>query len=533
MTFTSARKNGAGLKQGAAGGRVASMWFGTGLLPRFRGNPDRKLRAGRVWGHVLQSLRTKGLIAFVALMVYIALVGTLVAYQRDRLHHMVEQQEMLSRVDAALARVTIALTYSLIHEDEADTLKSHLTLDNIDSDMKAIQVGLQGLRERYPGMATRIAGLNGDIDALRAASSHVRLVDSHEKLHDIAHDLEDITRGVSEDYRALSEHFRTSYDSITLISLSLGLIGAVVFGSVVASFFSRLVWDIRKLQARAREVATGYRGQPIEVTRRDELGSLMEAVNRMQAALAEREKQIEISRQRHFHHEKMATVGSLAAAVAHEINNPIAAITGIAQSINVTKQSNHCPQALCRPEMILEHTRRIAQITRQVAELTVLQSPEPALLDLNGLVQNTSTFVSYDRRFHRVNLVLELDRNLPAVRTVADHVTQVLMNLLINAADALEGAIDRKPTIRVATRAGDNEVLIAVSDNGHGMDHAVLSQVFQESFTTKPLGKGRGLGLFLCKTLIEENGGRIELESAPDAGTTARIHLPLQHTTGA
>lgn len=510
------------------------MWFGTSLASSF--SPDGDRRAPGARGGARHSLRTGGLIAFVALMVYLALVGALVAYQRDKLRGMVEQQETLSSIEGALARLNIAISYSNVHQNDPDALKMHPTLGSIDPDMKAIQVAVRGLKERYPEMATQIARLNGDIDAIRATGGHLRLIDSHEKLHDLTHELEDITRGVREDYRSLSQHFRATYDSITLISLILGLFSAVVFGSVVASFFSRLVWDIRKLQARAAEVATGYRGQPIEVTRDDELGSLMQAVNRMQAELGEREKQIEISRQQRFHQEKMEAIGSFASAIAHEISNPIAAIMGITQCMKDAKASYACKTGemdFCRPELILDQTKRIAAITRQIAELTSPQSPEPALLDLNGLVQNTGTFVGYDRRFYRIDLALDLDHDLPAVRAVADHVTQVMLNLLINAADAVEGVDGRKPAIRVATRAADGEIQITVTDNGHGMTQEVLSQVFQESFTTKPPGKGRGLGLFLCKTLIEEDGGRIELESTPDVGTTARIRLPLQCNAGA
>ena len=537
MTSADETKNGPWLTKVLPRMVCPRMRLGSDFVSQFSDSPGGDQGAGGAWSGVRQSLRTKGIIAFVALIVYVALVGMLVAYQRDNLRGMVEQQETLSGVEAALARLNTALIYSVLHQNDAtETLKLHPTLGSIDPDMKAIQVGLRELSEHYPELATRIAGLNGNIDAVRATGGHVRLVDSHETLHNAAHDLEDITRSVREDYRLLSEHFRTSYDSITLTSLILGLIGAVVFGSIVASFFSRLVWDIRKLRARAMQVATGYRGQSIKVTRHDELGSLMEAVNRMQTELAERERQIEISRQRRFHHEKMEAIGSLASAIAHEISNPMAAIMGVAQRMSDVKQSHACPNGemdYCRPELILEHTKRVAAITRQIAELTAPQSPEPALLDLNGLVRNTSNFVSYDRRFHRIDLVLELDHNLPAVRAVSDHVTQVLMNLLINAADALDGVNDRKPTIRLATSAADEEILITVSDNGHGMTQAVLSQVFQESFTTKSPGKGLGLGLFLCKTLIEEVGGRIQLESTPNVGTTARIHLPLQHETGA
>ncbi len=512
------------------------MRLGTDLGSNFSNSPDSDRWPIWAWGGERKSLRTKGLIAFIALIVYLALVGALMVYQRDKLRGMVEQQEQLSRIEAALARVNIAISYSVLHQNDPDALKSHPPLGSIASDVKTIQAGLWGLKDRYPEMATLIAGLDQEIGWIRAAGADRSLIDTHGELHDVAHDLEKITRAVRADYRSLSEHFRTSYDWITLTSLILALTGAVVFGSIVASFFSRLVWDIRKLQARAKQVASGYRGEPIEVTRDDELASLMEAVNRMQAELREREKQLEISRQRRFHQEKMEAIGSLASAVAHEINNPLSAIMGVAERMSHVKQSSACPISEmdhCRPELILEHTKRISAITHQLAELSAPHSPEPALLDLNGLVQNTINFVTYDKRFRGIDLVLGLDRDLPAVRAVADHLTQVLMNLLINGADALEDVRDRKPTIRVATCARDSEILLTVSDNGHGMDHAVLSRVFEESFTTKPPGKGRGLGLFLCKALIEENGGRIELESRPDLGTTARVRLPLLNRTGA
>ena len=102
------------------------------------------------------------------------------------------------------------------------------------------------------------------------------------------------------------------------------------------------------------------------------------------------------------------------------------------------------------------------------------------------------------------------------------------MNLLINAADSMEGIKARKPTISVSTRAADGEFMLSVTDNGVGMAPAVLSQAFEESFSTKPAEKGRGIGLFLCKTLIEQNGGRIQLESKPGVGTTAQFFLPFR-----
>jgi signal transduction histidine kinase len=313
---------------------------------------------------------------------------------------------------------------------------------------------------------------------------------------------------------------------MSVIAVITGLLGAVFFGAVMTLFLTRLAWDIRKLAARALDIVSGYRGPAVEVTRQDEVGDLMEAVNRMQSVLRHWEQQVEISREQRFHKEKMAAIGSLAAAVAHEINNPIAAIAGIAQSLKETGRKVNTSDAGADPyDMILEQSKRITAISRQIAELTAPHPPEHELLDLNSLVRNTCSFIGYDKRFRRIELVLDLDTQIPAIDVVADHVTQVLMNLLINAADALEDPTERKPTIRVATQAAEGELLVTVTDNGKGMDSAVLARAFEESFTTKPPDKGRGLGLFLCKSLIEGGGNRIELESTPGAGTTARLRL--------
>jgi signal transduction histidine kinase len=259
----------------------------------------------------------------------------------------------------------------------------------------------------------------------------------------------------------------------------------------------------------------------------------MQSVNQMQAGLLDRERQQEISRQQLFHREKMAAVGALAAAVAHEVNNPINAISGIAQYTLEAMQSNRNPDSETLREnarMTIRQTERIGGIMRQLADLSAPHSQEPELLNLNDLAQATCSFIRYDRRFRAVALDLDLDHGIPAVRAVSDHLTQVLMNLLINASDAMEGVVDRKPAVHVSTRAIDGEVVLSVSDNGHGMEAAIMSRAFDQSFTTKPAGKGRGIGLYLCKGLIEEAGGRIELHSTPGAGTTVLIRIPPNKT---
>jgi two-component system NtrC family sensor kinase len=225
----------------------------------------------------------------------------------------------------------------------------------------------------------------------------------------------------------------------------------------------------------------------------------------------------------------MAAVGSLAAAVAHEINNPLAAIVGVAESlVNERNQGSHAARRADQQiDLILDQARRVMTITRQIGEFSLQRPLEPALIDVNTLVRSTCNFISFDKRFRGIVLKQDLADGLPAPLVVSDHVVQVLMNLLINAADALEGREGLAPAIRVETRLAGRAVVLAVTDNGPGIASENLVRIFETHFTTKPPGRGSGLGLSLCRSLMQQDGGEIEVKSAVGQGTTVRVMLPV------
>jgi signal transduction histidine kinase len=166
-------------------------------------------------------------------------------------------------------------------------------------------------------------------------------------------------------------------------------------------------------------------------------------------------------------------------------------------------------------------------ITRQIGEFSLQRPLVPAFVDLNSLIRSTCTFISFDKRFRGVTLEQELAMDLPAVYVVSDHFVQVLMNLLINAVDALEAKMDRRPVICVASAISGSSVVVTVADNGPGIASQDISRVFDPHFTTKPPGRGSGLGLSLCRSLVEQDGGTIAIDSEYGQGTTARITLPV------
>lgn len=481
------------------------------------------------------SLRAKGIAAFFAAVAYLIVIGVVISSGSHRLLLMVEELDTLHRHEEMLVQANISVARAILTVN--DTYFSDQpagTVEAVEQAMAAAQASLQGPRMKFPELAGNIAALQTTTQHFRQAPSRADLAVIRSGLHDLVGVLDSITRQEREKKQKLLGSYRIAHDALTLEIVVLAALGVVVLGGISALFFSRLAWDIGKLEERAMDIVMGYRGAPLDLTRGDEVGGLMDALNNMQTELREREKQLELSRQQRFHQEKMAAVGSLAAALAHEINNPIAAIAGIAESIHHVRHSHHCPNQgiVCQPELILEQARRVAGITRQISEFTAPHSPDPALLDLNALVRSTCNFVSYDRRFNRIELKSELDPQLPAINSVGDHLTQVLMNLLINSADAMDG-LDREATILVSTRAHGRDVILMVVDNGTGMSAETRLRAFEEFYTTKPVGRGSGLGLALCKNLIESHGGSIRIDSEPGMGTTVTVRLPVDETAKA
>ena len=486
-------------------------------------------------GRLRVTLRGKWAFAFAAAVLYLIAVGFLAARQHQHFLATIHELEAIHSVEERLTKVNASVAYAILDLQELyHSRNPAAAYPRLVLSLEAILAGLQQLNAAYPTVQPGITSLEVRIDARREDSSAPALLELRTELYELVERLDGITRGVRERRAYLSRSYRLIYDEVMMTSIIGGLVGILLFGGVITLFLTRLTWDIGKLEARALSIVKGYRGEALPLTRHDEIGRLMQSVNGMQTALRVREQQLEVTRQQRFHHEKMAAIGSLASAVGHEINNPISAIQGVAQSMQVAQMNGDCPGAAqCRPELILEQTRRIAQITRQLSEITAPPSPEPQLLDLNALLRKVCSFVRYDRRMRNVELAVELDSQLPAVRCIGDHVTQIVMNVLLNAADATEGITGRKPRVSVRTAAAEKEVHIVIADNGCGMDPTTAARAFDEAFTTKPAGKGSGLGLFISKSLIEQCGGRICLNSEQGRGTEISVSLPLgQKSTG-
>lgn len=477
-----------------------------------------------------RSLRGKGWLFTLLLAAYFAMVSLVVAFERQTMQDSVRLLEALNAREEQLVGLNYAVSRTVISVNEnyfapdVEASGKMLALE-----IEALLPGLGRLQESYPGLGAFRLGLERIVIELVAEPTRATIADLRATMHRLVLELDVVTADVGAEKIKFAERYHSAFERLTREWLLFGFAALLISAGVFKIFFRGLAVDIDRVRQHATRVLRGEPSEKLLHRRRDELGQLMDAVNSMQEELARRENEIELSRQQSFHKEKMAAVGSLAAAVAHEINNPLSAIVGVAQAMNHECQTTHCGLygADCHPEMILEQARRVMHITRQISEFSVPQSPEPELNDLNNLLRSTANFVKFDRRFRRVEVVLELDSNLPAVVIVADHIVQVAINLLINAADALHHLEGRSPVIHVRTSQEDGFVVARIADNGSGIPPEVMPRVFEERFTTKGPGHGSGLGLALCRSLVEKAGGTIEIRSELGVGTEVELRLPV------
>lgn len=489
------------------------------------GPSDRE--SGGEWG---TSFAQKGSRFLGGLVIYLILATGIIGWERELLFEAVNQLEAVHTQEEQQLALNFAVSHAIL------TVNEHYFADDLAASARLLNLEIEGVVSKLVRIDGDSGSLRGHISNLNRSNAQLQrdpsrttIADLREEFHQLVLRLDSMTSGIRGQKAAVLSGYRDVFRRLTAELFALMIIGVAIAGWVSSIFFRQLSRDIGLVKVRAGEIVRGYRGAPLAVTRQDELGVLMAAVNAMEAELRARDSQLELGRQQHFHTEKMAAVGSLAAAVAHEINNPLAAIVGLAENlVNERKHGRYTGRAADQQiDLILEQARRVMTITRQIGEFSLQRPLVPTFIDLNTLVKSTCTFISFDKRFRGITLKQELADDLPALFVVSDHIVQVLMNVLINAADALEGREECAPSILLETRREGCSVILRVSDNGPGIAAENLGRVFEAHFTTKPPGRGSGLGLSLCRSLVQQDGGDIQLSSVCGEGAMVRIVLPV------
>jgi signal transduction histidine kinase len=412
-------------------------------------------------------LTVKGLVACLVLVAY---AGAMAAYvmlqrqERERDHAALDQlqakEESLKRAALAVSNALLALRQVTLGDDPAAAAQAAAPFA-----LEAVERALGAWRESMPTLFARHADSQRRLAILAAGATRANLLDLRESLDALGREVE------GEHGRAAALHGRLALDydkqgdRLALAALAWGLGGLVVFGGVTAWFFARLAADLRALGTRAGAIVSGYRGAPLALRRRDEVGALAADVDHLAAALAARERELALERELKAHREKMAALGAMARNVSHEIGNPLATISAIVQ--NAAAGGDAAANGAWQPEVLLQQVRRIAEMTRQISDFSGPRTDAPEAVDVGATVAAVSDFMRFDPRYRAARIEVAPAPALPAIMVVPDQLSEVLMNVLqMGLESGAQGAV------RVDTTAVPGEVVVRISAGAFGGEPA-------------------------------------------------------------
>ena len=329
----------------------------------------------------------------------------------------------------------------------------------------------------------------------------------------------------------------------------------VIIGAAFVILFTRrfVATPIRELIEGTKDVSAMELDRPIEIAHRSqELDELVDSFNAMrgrvkkamselndmaqtlETKVAERTQELNAAQRKLLQADRLASLGQLAASVAHEINNPISGVLNLSMLLERIMANGTLPpgrEAEVRKYLaqISTETARVGRIVSDLLAFSRRSKPQRAPADLNRLIRSTTGLVSHKLKLVEAETVFDLADNLPQVRCDASQMQQVILNLVLNAAEAMQAKRGGKLTVR--TRVVPDGVELQVQDTGEGIAPENLTKIFDPFFTTKPEGKGVGLGLAVLYGIIKAHDGEVEVTSRRDEGTTFTVTLPLKPAT--
>ena len=308
--------------------------------------------------------------------------------------------------------------------------------------------------------------------------------------------------------------------------LGITLVGMIV-ALIVSNFLARgILQPIRDLISASGRWAKGDFGYQVKVTRKDEIAKLEETFNFMASSLKERDDKLkEYTDQQIMKSEKLATIGQLAAGVAHEINNPLGTISIYAQMAldELGKDNNSCRESLA---VVMKQTNRAGRIVKDLLEFARQSEPEMRMLNINDVLKKSISITSHPAELQNIRLLTDLTQELPEIQGDSDKLEQVFVNIMINALQAMPNG----GALTVCTRITEDSrfVEIEISDTGCGIPQEHLCKLFDPFFSTKRTGEGTGLGLSVTLGIIEKHNGTIDVKSTIGEGSSFVIRLPTE-----
>ena len=299
--------------------------------------------------------------------------------------------------------------------------------------------------------------------------------------------------------------------------------GAIVICAALVVVLTYVIQrPLIELQEKIGRVGNGDLNVTVGFAKRaDEIGDLGRNFNRMVRQLRESREEIEtLHRTQMSRAEHLATLGEIAAGLAHEIRNPLAGIAGV-----IDVAARDLPGSSPARAVIQDVRQEISQINHIVGDLLQTARPHPPAIrrsDLNVTAEHSVMLARQQALSKPIEIVLQKNPDLPGVEHDSDQIHQVLLNLLLNSIQAIDGP----GRIIVELERHEDQVAISVSDTGRGISATDLPNIFRPFYTTK--GNGTGLGLSLARRIVEEHQGRIEVASSVGKGTKFTVLLPIE-----
>jgi signal transduction histidine kinase len=303
--------------------------------------------------------------------------------------------------------------------------------------------------------------------------------------------------------------------------LVLSVISALVPNLILVLLVVRSITrPLQRITLAAVRVTNGLYGTEVEGRQtNDEIGLLASSFNEMSRKMKSDIDQLRALNEQMMRTEKLAAMGTLAAGVAHEVNNPLASISSLIQMMQ-SKEAD--PEKLEQLELIETQIRRISRVTNDMMDFARVRPAARTMISINDIVESSIRLATFDKSFQRLGVVKVYGENLPLISADRDQLQQVFLNLLLNARDAMPDG----GQVTVTTILSNNFVTITVSDSGSGISKERRDQIFDPFFTTKS-AKGTGLGLAVCYGIVTAHDGTIEVSENIGGGSSFNVAFPI------
>ena len=327
----------------------------------------------------------------------------------------------------------------------------------------------------------------------------------------------------------LEQKFADMRGATMLVFLGIALAGVAAALTVSIFLANGILKPVRHLVFASEQLAQGDLAHKVKVESLDEIGELAKTFNFMVESLKDRDEQLkQYTQQKIMESERLATIGQLAAGVAHELNNPLGGVL-IYSHLLLEGLPEDAPQR-ANLEKIVTQATRCKKIVKGLLDFSRQTEPKMEAVNVNDLLYGALALVEGQALFQNIEIVKNLLSSPPRVTADSGQIQQVFINIVLNAAEAMQG--QGKLTIQTDLSQDGQFIEIAFTDTGCGISEENIERLFEPFFTTKEVGRGTGLGLAISYGIIQRHNGTIDVKSQVGEGTTFTIRLPIEKENG-